>query len=123
VGFKELLNNAVFNNKMTNVVFVKNLKAFVYLLHNHMSFKDVEFFGNDDKDFFYFKISEEIEFRNWDRFEPNTNSGADFIKRLSCMRDFFKGENVNRLGLEKHFRTTKAHDMWEDIKYRYYLKS
>lgn len=108
---------------MTNVVFVKNLKAFVYLLHNHMSFKDVEFFGNDDKDFFYFKISEEIEFRNWDRFEPNTNSGADFIKRLSCMRDFFKGENVNRLGLEKHFRTTKAHDMWEDIKYRYYLKS
>lgn len=108
---------------MTNVVYVKNLKGFIYLLHNQISFKNVEFFGNDQRDFFYFKINDNIEFRDWDRFEPKIDNGAEFIKRLSAMREFFKGGNKNKLGLQSHFKTTKAHDMWEDIKYRYYLSA
>ena len=122
-GLREFLDNAAFDNGMTNVVFVKNLKAFTYLLKNQVNFSEIEFFGNGDKDFFYINVKEELELRNWDKFEDKVDNGKEFIKRLEFMRQNFKGDCKNRLGLKSHFRTTKAHDMWEDIKYRYYLRS
>lgn len=108
---------------MTNVVFVKNLRAFVHLLKNIVDFSSIEFFGDSERDFFYIVLSENIELRNWDRFEDKIDDGKEFIKRLDFMRNNFKGENKNKLGIAKHFRTTKAHEMWEDIKYKYYLRS
>lgn len=125
-GFKEFHTNAAKLSDDINVVFVKNLNCLVYLLEGSFDFNNKKFFGNGDRDFFYIEIDDNLELRNWDKFEAKVEDGKEFIQRLDFMRNCFKGDkdkSKKKLSLKTYFRFTKAHDMWEDIKYRYYLRS
>lgn len=45
------------------------------------------------------------------------------MERLEICRNVFTGENKNKLSLSTHFRYTLSRQMWEDMKYRYYLRT
>ena len=122
-GFNEFLGKAAFLFSEKTVVFVKYLRWFVHISLNFINYEDKAFFANGKKEFYYVEVNDQIELRNWDAYESKVSDGQEFLRRLDIMREHFKGENKNKLGLEKHFRFTKAHDMWEDIKYRYYLRA
>ena len=105
------------------VIYVKYLRWFVHISLNFVNYEGKEFFANGEKEFYYIEINDLVVLRNWDQFEKKVYDGQEFLRRLNIMRDNFKGENKNRLGLEKHFNFTKARDMWEDMRYRYFLRA
>lgn len=122
-GFKDFLSAAEKLVDKKQVIFVKSLNWFVLLASHFVSFKDKKFFANQDMVFYHIELTDKIELRNWDNFWKKIDNGQDFLKRLDTCREYFKGECKNKLSFDNHFKFTLARDMWEDIKYKYYLKS
>lgn len=122
-GFNEFLTVANSLVEKKQVIYVKNLDWFVEIAQNFMSFKGCDFFANQDLSFYYIGISETIELRNWNNFWKKVEDPYEFLKRLDACRNVFKIDCKNMLSLDRHFKFTLARDMWEDVKYKYFLKS
>ena len=106
-----------------NVIYVKNLSWFIHIAQKFVDFSDKEFFASGVNEFYFVKLSENIEVRNWNKFWSDVDNGEDFLKRLNVCRNVFKGEYKNELGLKNHFKYTLARDMWEDLKYEHCLRA
>ena len=122
-GFNEFLTVANSLVQKKQVIYVKNLDWFIEIAQNFMNFKGCDFFANQDLNFYYISISETIELRNWNNFWKKVEDPYDFLKRLDACRNVFKVDCKNTLSFDKHFKFTLARDMWEDVKYKYFLKS
>ena len=122
-GFNEFLTVANSLVEKKQVIYVKNLDWFVEIAQNFMIFKGCDFFANQDLSFYYIGISETIELRNWNNFWKKVEDPYEFLKRLDACRNVFKIDCKNMLSLDRHFKFTLARDMWEDVKYKYFLKS
>ena len=122
-GFNEFLTVANSLVEKKQVIYVKNLDWFVEIAQNFMIFKGCDFFANQDLSFYYISISETIELRNWNNFWKKVEDPYEFLKRLDACRNVFKIDCKNTLSFDKHFKFTLARDMWEDVKYKYFLKS
>ena len=122
-GFNEFLTVANSLVEKKQVIYVKNLDWFVEIALNFMDFKGCDFFANQDLSFYYISISETIELRNWNNFWKKVEDPYEFLKRLDACRNVFKIDCKNTLSFDKHFKFTLARDMWEDVKYKYFLKS
>lgn len=118
-GFKELLKAAA-NSKEVVVIYTKHLNWLLHVGGNFLNYGESTYFasvGNEGtKKFFYLK-SGNIEFREWDNFFNKVDDKKHFLTLLDIMRTYFNAGLKNKMGLEKHCRTTFAHDMWEDIAY------
>lgn len=120
-GFKEFLNAASGLSNQINVIYVKYLKWFVKISQAFINYEGKEFFANGEKEFYFIQIMDNVELRNWDNFWNKIDSKEEFLKRLDLCRENFKGNCKNKLGLKNHYKYTLAKEMWEDMKYRYYL--
>ena len=122
-GFDEFLNTAEKLVNKKQVIYVKNLDWFIQIALNFISFEKRSFFANQDMVFYYIELTDKIELRNWNNFWKKVEEPEEFLKRLNICRRTFKVDCKNELSFDNHFKFTLAKDMWEDIKYKYYLKS
>ena len=67
-GFKEFLSVASSISNDVNVIYVKNLTWFLHIARKFVDFNGKEFFASNVSDFYYMKLSDNIEVRNWDKF-------------------------------------------------------
>lgn len=124
-GFEELLKAAA-NLKEVIVVYTKHLNWLLHIGGNFLNYGESSYFVSagekGTKKFFYLK-SGNIEFREWDNFFSKVDDKKHFLTLLDIMRTHFNAGLKNKMGLEKHCKTTFAHDMWEDIAYQSYFKA
>ena len=120
-GFEEFLSAASQLSSDINVIYVKYLKWFVRISQAFIDYEGKEFFANGNMEFYHIKICDNVELRNWDNFWKKVNDKEEFLKRLELCRQNFRGNCKNKVGLKNHYKYTLARDMWEDIKYKYYL--
>lgn len=120
-GFKEFLSAASQLSDNINVIYIKYLKWFVRISQSFIDYKGKDFFANGEKEFYFIQIADNVELRNWDNFWSKIDDKEEFLKRLDICRENFKGNYKNKLGLKNHYKYTLAKEMWEDMKYRYYL--
>ena len=67
-------------------------------------------------------LTDKIQVRDWDSFWDSVTDGVEFLNRLNkCRKIFIPEDQKTRKGIEKGYKTTLSHDMWEDIKKRYHL--
>lgn len=125
-GFKEFLNAANNLSESVNVIYVKRMRWFVHLAKGFIDFKDKDFFASYSTKkkfrFFYAVLTDKIQIRDWDSFWSKVDDATEFLNRLDKCRQIFIPENQkSKKGLEKGYKTTLSHDMWEDIRFRYHL--
>lgn len=120
-GFETFLSAAKNLSQNINVIYVKKLNWFIHIVRKFIDFSDKKFFANGDKNFYQAQLADNVEVRGWDNFWDKVEDGEEFLKRLDACRSNFKKGMKNKLGLEKHYKTTLAKDMWDDIKRTYYL--
>lgn len=124
-GFEDFLNAAAQLPKIT-VIYVKHLRWLIHVGSNFINYGGCPFFAsvnkNDGQKFFYISI-DNIEFREWNNFFKKVEDKKLFLELLNIVRTYFNKGLVNRLGLEKHCKTTFSHDMWADTVNKYYLYS
>lgn len=125
-GFEEffILINDVFEKDLTNVVFIKDIMFFIYLLEPRINMNDIEFLANPDSDggydFLRFFFNN-IELRNWNSFFKDIKDNHEFLTVIDRCREIFKGKRKNPLSLESHFRFTYANEAWDFIKEKFFL--
>lgn len=104
-----------------NVVYIKQQNWFIHIARKFIDFSDKKFFGNGEKNFYQAQLADNIEMRGWDNFWDKIEEGKEFLTRLDICRQIFKKNCKEKLGLEKHYKSTLARDQWEDIYHYYYL--
>lgn len=124
IGFNELLSAAAKFKEMT-VVYTKHLRWLIHIGGNFVNYKDSKYFAsyNGEKKIFFYITIGNLELREWDNFFKKVEDRKQFLTLLDITRTYFNGSLKNKMGLEKHCKTTFAHDMWEDIAYKSYFKS
>lgn len=125
-GFKEFLNAANNLSELVNIIYVKRVRWFIHLIKEFVDFKDKEFFASYSTKkkfrFFYAMLTDKIQVRDWDSFWDSITDGVEFLNRLNkCRQIFIPEDQKTKKGIEKGYKTTLSHDMWEDIKKRYHL--
>lgn len=127
-GFIEfLIGLDQFPKDQITVIFVKNLNSFEYLSENYIDYNNHKFFASirnnalTSINFYSIFLNENIELRNWDQFFDDEEDTIQFLNKTEIIRNFFKKNRKEYLGLAKNLRSTLAKDMQEDIKYKYYL--
>lgn len=71
--------------------------------------------SKDEMTFYYIKMAENVEMRDWDNFWPKVEDKEEFLDRLNKCRNVFKGTNKKELSLEKSYRYTLAKEIWKDM--------
>lgn len=120
-GFESFLSAAKNISNNVNVVYVKKLNWFIHIARKFIDFSDKKFFANGDKNFYQVELCKNVEVRGWDNFWDKVEDGKEFLKRLDACRSTFRKGLKRKLGLENHYKTTLAKDMWDDIKREYHL--
>ena len=121
VGFEEFLNAASNLSEEVNVIYIKHLKWFIRISQNFIDYSDKQFFANGDMDFYWVRIMDNVEVRNWDNFWKKIDDKKEFLNRLDlCRKNFNKGQK-GILGLKNNYKYTLAREQYADIYQRYYL--
>lgn len=122
-GFKDFISAATKLSANVNVIYVRYLNYFITVSQNFIDYTNKQFFANSSMNFYYIFCADNVELRNWDNFWDKVQDKTVFMERLDICRTVFTGENKNKLSLSTHFRYTLSRQMWEDMKYRYYLRT
>lgn len=125
-GLEEFLSAARKLSNNINVIFVKRIRWFVHLAKNHFSFENRQFFANNDYEFFFIEIDDNVELRSWDQFWDKIDDAQEFLERLNTCRTYLNhGEGgklrKNKASLKDHYKYTLAKEMWKDVCNQYYL--
>ena len=122
VGFEEFLSAANNISDNINVIYIKYLKWFVHISQKFIDYEGKRFFANGDRNFYYIQISDNIELRDWDNFFDRTDSKEEFLSNLNnCRKNF--NSNPKRRNIKDTYNFSLAREMWEDIKYKYFLNA
>lgn len=125
-GIVDFLNAANNLSSSINVVYVKKLRWFMFLIKNFIDLEDKPFFASESSSrklrFFNVQITDNIELREWDNFFDTVEDNEEFLKRLDiCRRVFVGREQKGKKTLERTYKTTLAREMWENEKNLFYL--
>ena len=124
IGFENFIKAATSLSEDINVIYVNHINSFIRVSQNFIDYsrEDIQYFMNGKADFLWVQF-DNIELRNWKKILKNTNDEVEFVEKIDLLRDVFKGNCVNRLGLKNHFKYTLSSEMWKYICERYYLRA
>lgn len=111
------------DKELVNVIYVKNLHFFEFIGEHWFDWTNCEFFAtlkDNTQRFFYLKLTDTIELREWNNFFKDVEEPKDFIDRLNWCRKNFKAGKKNMLSLN-YFKFTLPAVLWDDIAYEHYL--
>lgn len=125
-GFVEFLKAARTLSPDINVIYTKHLKWFIIVSQNFIDYSDKEFFANGDLEFYWIRMIDNVELRNWDNFWKKIDDKEEFLRRLEICRNYFRKDNEyelkkNKLGLKNNYKYSLARDQYNDIYRRHYL--
>lgn len=125
-GIINFLNAASNLSSSINVIFVKKLRWFMFLVKNFINLEGRPYYASKNQSrgirFFNVLIQENVELREWDNFFDGVDDNEEFLKRLdTCRRVFINRDQKSKKTLEKTYRVTLAREMWENEKNLHYL--